>query len=70
MTTELTFHVPNMTCASCANRVRKALDTVAGLELLEINPAIRTVRVLKPDTATATQLIGALAVAGYEAKLN
>lgn len=69
MTSELTLHITGMTCASCANRVEKALRAVTGVESAEINLAEKFARVRLSGSTSATQLFAALSAAGYEATL-
>ncbi|MGB3313232.1 MAG: heavy metal translocating P-type ATPase, partial [Albidovulum sp.] len=74
MTTQTTFTVEGMSCASCVGRVERALKAVPGVEEAEVNLMAGTARVAFSGTDVAT-LAGALSAAGYpavatEARLN
>lgn len=66
---EWTFAIKGMTCASCANRVEKALLKVSGVASAEINLALETAQVAGADKVTSQQLIDAVVAAGYQAQL-
>ena len=55
-----------MTCASCVARVERALKTVPGVTVANVNLA--TERATVTGTADLAALIGAIADAGYEAR--
>jgi len=57
-----------MTCASCANRVEKALLKVSGVLSAEVNLALETAQVAAVDNVTTKQLIDAVVAAGYQAQ--
>ncbi|HEY1607992.1 MAG TPA: heavy metal translocating P-type ATPase [Paraburkholderia sp.] len=66
-----TFAIGGMTCASCANRVEKALSRVPGVAGVSVNLATEqaTVNLRAPLTGDLSdQLVGAVTKAGYEAK--
>lgn len=62
--------IGGMTCASCANRVEKALMNVPGVVTAEINLALETAFVVGlADKVTAAQLVAAVHDAGYQARV-
>ena len=65
---ELQFAVSGMTCASCVNRVERALRKVPGVEQAEVNLAAETATVRAPGVG-ADALVAAIVKAGYEAQL-
>ncbi|MDS0300004.1 cadmium-translocating P-type ATPase [Halogeometricum sp. S1BR25-6] len=61
-----TFSVPEMDCASCAGKVEKSLDGVAGVLERETQPTTGTVTVtFDPDAASRGALVAAIEGAGY-----
>ena len=64
-----TFPIEGMTCASCANRVQRALNNVEGVADAAVNLASEqaTVR-YAPDQTGRDDLIAAVAAAGYRAR--
>lgn len=66
---EWSFAIKGMTCASCANRVEKALLKVPGVTSAEINLALETAQVAAIDKVTTQQLVDAVVAAGYQAHL-
>jgi len=65
---ERTLAIKGMTCASCANRVEKALLKVSGVLSAEVNLALETAQVAAVDNVTIKQLIDAVVAAGYQAQ--
>ncbi len=66
---EWTLAIKGMSCASCANRVEKALSKVPGVLSAEVNLALETVQVItQAKDMTAAQLIAAIVGAGYQAE--
>lgn len=65
---ERTLAIKGMTCASCANRVEKALLKVSGVLSAEVNLALETAQVAAVDNVTTKQLIDAVVAAGYQAQ--
>src|SRR6476659_960964 len=63
------LEVQGMTCASCVNRVEKALRKVPGVADASVNIATEraTVRMQRPDAEAA---IAAIRKAGYEAQVH
>ena len=63
------FPIEGMTCASCANRVQRALNKVEGVADATVNLASEqaTVR-YAPDQAGRDDLIAAVAAAGYQVR--
>ncbi|HLZ29954.1 MAG TPA: heavy metal translocating P-type ATPase [Chloroflexota bacterium] len=64
--TEITFAVTGMTCASCVRRIEKALNRVEGVHEASVNLATERAKVVY-DTSVATpdQMQAAVAKAGY-----
>ena len=67
-TTETSFDIGGMTCASCVGRVSKALSRKEGVVEVSVNLATETALVIHDLTAITTdQLTEAVAKAGYTA---
>ncbi len=65
-TAELTLPVEGMTCASCVRRVEKSLETVPGVESVNVNLATETATVrYLPGAATRAGMVAAVEGAGY-----
>jgi len=65
---ELQLAVTGMTCASCVNRVERALRKVPGVDEAEVNLALETATVRMQPGVDAQALIAAITKAGYEAR--
>ncbi len=64
--TEVSFPVTGMTCASCVNRVEKAVAKVAGVESVSVNLATERATVdYDPAQANLSQIAQAVEKAGY-----
>ena len=61
--------VEGMTCASCVNRIERFLKRTPGVEEAAVNLAteVATIRYL-PDQVGRTELVGAIAAAGYDVR--
>ena len=66
--TGLTLHIDDMTCASCATRVERALNKVPGVRA-SVNYATHQARVFAPPDLDTATLIGAVERAGYGASV-
>ncbi len=67
---EWALAIEGMTCASCSNRVEKALTKVPGVLSAEVNLALETAQVSGLSSeVTLPKLIEAVAAAGYQAKI-
>lgn len=67
---EWTLAIEGMTCASCSNRVEKALKKVPGVISAEVNLAMETAKVQGTGKeVTLPKLIAAVVAAGYQARL-
>jgi len=66
--TALTLRIDDMTCASCATRVERALNKVPGVRA-SVNYATHQARVFAPPTLDTATLIGAVEHAGYGASV-
>ncbi|MCO4816483.1 MAG: copper-translocating P-type ATPase [Planktomarina temperata] len=65
----LVMSVSNMSCASCAGRVDKALRQLPGVLAVDVNLATETVQVTyTPDLASRADFIAASTAAGYAAQ--
>jgi Cu+-exporting ATPase len=65
-TTEVSIPVTGMTCASCVNRVEKAIGKVAGVERVAVNLATETATVdYDPTRTNLPQIAQAVEKAGY-----
>ena len=61
--------VSNMSCASCAGRVDKALRQVPGVLAVDVNLATETAQVtFAPDLASRVDFLAASTAAGYAAQ--
>ncbi|MES2552761.1 MAG: heavy metal translocating P-type ATPase, partial [Pseudomonadota bacterium] len=66
---EWTLAIGGMTCASCSNRVEKALKKVTGVSSAEVNLAMETATVEGASKeVTLAKLVSAVEKAGYQAK--
>ena len=67
---EWTLAIGGMSCASCANRVEKALAKVPGVLSAEVNLVMETAQIsVTPEVATADQLVDAVVATGFQAKV-
>ncbi|MFP8954252.1 heavy metal translocating P-type ATPase [Natrialbaceae archaeon A-arb3/5] len=64
---ELTLSVPDMDCASCANKVENALDVADGIDDVETRPASGRVTVTVADGIESETVVETVESAGYEA---
>lgn len=62
----LRFGVTGMTCASCVDRLEKALAQVPGVQSASVNLATETARVQVIAGTLREALAAAIAAAGYE----
>ncbi|MFC7492792.1 MULTISPECIES: heavy metal translocating P-type ATPase [unclassified Nocardioides] len=68
---ESTLDIEGMTCASCVNRVQKALSRVEGVEAASVNLATETAAVTyDPGTVDRAALTAAVEKAGYVGTLR
>jgi Cu+-exporting ATPase len=65
---ESSLVIEGMTCASCVNRVEKALRGVPGVDEASVNLATGLARVRMSATTSAQALVDAVAGAGYTAR--
>ena len=69
--TELTLAIQGMTCASCVNRIEKALSGIPGVMSASVNLATESARIhYLAQMLSSDDLIRAIALAGYEASLE
>jgi P-type Cu+ transporter len=65
----LELPITGMTCASCANRIERKLNTLDGVSA-SVNYALERAAVeFDPDAVAPTELVAAVEAAGYEATL-
>ena len=65
------FSIEKMTCAACPITVRKAMESVAGVDKTSIDFKNKTATVIyDPNVATIEQISGASTNAGYRATLQ
>ncbi|MCU4925262.1 heavy metal translocating P-type ATPase [Halobacteria archaeon AArc-dxtr1] len=64
---ERSFSVPGMDCASCANKVENALESVDGLEEVETRPTAGRVTVTTSNDHSIEAIVDAIEGAGYDA---
>ncbi|MBI4542695.1 MAG: cation transporter, partial [Gemmatimonadetes bacterium] len=68
---ELSIEVRGMTCDHCERSVANALETVPGVEqVLEVSHAGAIARVKAGPEATSDRIEGAVAKAGYRARVR
>ena len=65
-----TFHVREMSCASCVGRVEKALLAVPGVQSASVNLAAETATVAMAEGSGMEPVVTALKDAGYPAELQ
>jgi heavy metal translocating P-type ATPase len=65
-----TFHVREMSCASCVGRVEKALLAVPGVQSASVNLAAETATVAMAEGSDMEPIVTALKDAGYPAELQ
>ena len=67
---EWTLAIGGMSCASCANRVEKALAKVPGVLSAEVNLVMETAQIsVMPEVVTPDQLVDAVVATGFQAKV-
>ncbi|MBA3909921.1 MAG: hypothetical protein C0524_08535 [Rhodobacter sp.] len=65
----VTFAIDNMTCALCPVTVKRAMEGVAGVRVVEIDFEARTATVIFDTAATSAEAIAAASAnAGYPAR--
>ena len=64
----LDLPITGMTCASCANRIEKKLNTLDGVSA-SVNYATEKAHVSYADVVVPEQLVAAVEAAGYQAAL-
>ncbi len=63
----ITLNVTGMSCEGCANTVKSALSQLTGVHNAEVSLADKTAVVEAEDNVDATDLVGAVEAAGYQA---
>ncbi|MEL6518015.1 MAG: heavy metal translocating P-type ATPase [Pseudomonadota bacterium] len=63
--TDLTLHVPGMSCAGCVRRIETAIDGLDGITGVSANLATREVHIASNEGVLATEVAKALDQAGY-----
>ena len=64
------FHVKGMTCATCAQNVKKSLDNVDGVKLASVNLATETAFVISDTEIVFKEIEKAVQRVGYQAMEN
>ena len=64
------LHIEGMTCASCVGRVEKALKAIDGVQTASVNLATETAMIQGKAGLNVTDLIEAVARAGYTATIH
>ena len=64
----LVLDIEGMTCASCVQRVERALEGVPGVESASVNLATRTATIVGEPTGSPAPLVDAVRGAGYGAR--
>uniref|UniRef100_UPI0016401C20 heavy-metal-associated domain-containing protein n=1 Tax=Burkholderia gladioli TaxID=28095 RepID=UPI0016401C20 len=68
-TAPIELDIAGMTCASCSNRVEKALAQVPGISRASVNLATEHASVSAEAAVSVAQLVAAVEKAGYRATL-
>ena len=63
-TTPVTLQIAGMTCQNCVRHVRRAIESVAGVEVKDVRIGAAEIA-LDPAIATAASVTAALTEAGY-----
>ena len=64
------YQVKNMMCASCVSHVKKAVESVKGVELVEVNLLTETMNVIFDENVTNDEvIINAVTKEGYGCKI-
>ena len=64
------YRVSNMMCASCVSHVKKAAESVKGVELVEVNLLTETMSVIFDEQVTNDdEIINAVEKEGYGCKI-
>lgn len=66
----ITLNVTGMSCEGCANSVKSALSQVAGVQVADVNLAEKKAVLEVEDTVEATDLVGAVEAASYQATVS
>ncbi|MBO9538488.1 heavy metal translocating P-type ATPase [Herbaspirillum sp.] len=69
-TREFSLDIEGMSCASCVNRVEKALKKVPGVSAVSVNLATETASISTLDDVPLPTLIAAVEKAGYQASAH
>ena len=68
MNTETTFSIPSIVCGGCAGGIKKALDKVSGISLVEVDVNTKVVTIEHDEKVTRQTLAEVLDGAGFPAK--
>ena len=60
-----TFSTPDIVCQGCANAIKKALGSVAGVSQIDVDVDAKTVRVVHAPQVTEETLAATLDRAGF-----
>ncbi|MDX5474450.1 MAG: heavy metal translocating P-type ATPase [Bacillaceae bacterium] len=65
---KMLFSVKGMTCASCVNRVEKAIAKVEGVQKVDVNLASNQAQVVTSESVPSESIVKAIVGVGYEAE--
>jgi copper chaperone len=65
MSTTITYSVPDISCGHCGTAIANEIQTVAGIESVDVDVNAKTVTVTG-DPLDAAAIVAAIDVAGYE----
>lgn len=65
----VTLNITGMSCEGCANSVKSALLQIEGAKKAEVSLADKEAVVAVEESVDATDLIGAVEAAGYQASV-
>ena len=66
----LRFEISGMSCAGCAGRVKRTMETIEGAEDVSVSLAAETAQLRLADASRAADVSRALTDAGYPATLS
>ncbi|MGY3716940.1 heavy metal translocating P-type ATPase [Sutcliffiella cohnii] len=65
---KMLFSIKGMTCASCVNRVEKAIAKVDGVQKVDVNLASNQAQVVASEIVSSESIVKAIEGVGYEAE--
>lgn len=67
---EIALPIEGMTCASCVNRIEKAIDAVPGVESTVVNLAMHRANVITAEPLDVEKLVRAIEQVGYQVPMQ